>query len=84
MFLFMILWSLLFAGKQALSNVKNIFTNVGGNVSDKWGVKPSNLPSSLLVVVFFCIFVRASDFFGVAVIGCFSSFVLDGSFVGVF
>ena len=34
MFLFMILWSLLFAGKQALSNVKNFFfTNVSGNVS---------------------------------------------------
>ena len=82
MFLFMILWSLLFAGKQALSDVKNFFfTNVGGNV---WGVKPSDLPSSLFVVVFFCINCEGLRFFWVAVIGCFSSFVLDGSFVGVF
>ena len=64
--------------------MKNIFTNVGGNVSAEWGVKPSDLPSSLFVVVFFCIICEGLRFFWVAAIGCFSSFVLDGSFVGVF
>ena len=32
MFLSMILWSLLFARKQALSKVKNFFSDIGGNV----------------------------------------------------
>ena len=76
---------LVVSGKQALSNVMNFFTNVGGNVFTVWGVEPSDLPSSLFVAVFFCIIREGAQIFFLG--RChwvFSSFVLDGSLVGLF
>ena len=76
---------MLFAGKQALSNVKNLLTNVGGNVfCCMGGVEPSDLPSSPFVAVFFCIICEGLRFFfGSLSLGVFSPFVMDGSHVGV-
>ena len=63
MFLFMILWSL-FAGKQALSNVNNLFTNVGDNFLLNGGLNQVIFLLLFLLLFSFVLFVRGSDFLG--------------------
>ena len=74
-FFFLILWSLLFAGKQALSNVKKFLPMLVATFLLNWGggggVKPSDLLSSLFVVVFFCIICEGLIFFGSLSLGVF-------------
>ena len=72
----MILWSLLFAGKQALSNVKNVLPMLVATFLLNGGLNQAIFLLLFLLLFSFVLFVRGSDFFWVAVIWCFSSFVL--------
>ena len=76
---------MLFAEKQALSNVENFFfTNVGGNVFVVVGVESSDLPSSLFVDVLFCVICEGLKFIRVAVVEYFPLLVLSGFLSSVF
>ena len=44
---------LVVCGEASVELCEEFFTNVGGNVSAEWGVKPSDLPSSLFIAGFF-------------------------------
>ena len=64
MFLFMILWSLLFAGKQALSNVKNFLPMLVATFLLNGGLNQVIFLLLFLLLFSFVLFVRGSDFFG--------------------
>ena len=64
MFLFMILWSLLFAGKQALSNVKNYLPMLVAPFLLNGGLNQVIFLLLFLLLFSFVLFVRGSDFLG--------------------